>query len=185
VNESGTYRRYYCRYTHHCPEPAAIKADAVEQWAVSHLFAALAPGGVLLVGMGDVADSLDQARGAVAAAEQEVAFWLDLENASALGRADFLAGYTARETRLHEAREHLAGLIARSNGLPEYATLEADWPTLTTAERRLLLSVAMDAVFVRKGAGGPDERSVILWRGEGPSELPRRGKSLHLPPYRW
>lgn len=55
------------------------------------------------------------------------------------------------------------------------------WGGLTVPERRQLLHAAIDVVFLRRTAvahhSSPiDERVLILWRGEGPSDLPGRGK---------
>jgi hypothetical protein len=64
------------------------------------------------------------------------------------------------------------------------------WPSLTIAEKRRLLSAAIDAVFLRpaRGAGRVvriEERALILWRGQAPDDLPRRGRRVPLAPFSW
>jgi len=57
--------------------------------------------------------------------------------------------------------------------------LQAAWPTLAKSEKRQILAAAVDAVFVRRasrpGRGTPvGERVQIVWRGDGPLDLPGR-----------
>jgi hypothetical protein len=48
------------------------------------------------------------------------------------------------------------------------------WAELSTAERRRVLAEGLDCVMLRRGSSVAD-RSLILWRGEAPDKLPRRG----------
>jgi hypothetical protein len=76
-----------------------------------------------------------------------------------------------------------------ANGLTRGALLEA-WPDLTVREKRDLMSTAIDAVFLRpvRGSGNQvviADRVLILWRGEAPADLPRRGHRVPLAPFAW
>ena len=87
-------------------------------------------------------------------------------------------GLRSRQRDVDEARGLLASLAESqaSEGLPDRASLEAMWPDLDAKERNHLLRAALDAIVVRPGRGVDiDDRTLVLLRGEAPSDLPRRG----------
>jgi hypothetical protein len=119
--------------------------------------------------------SVQGASDALEAAEQELAaFAADLTARRVLGPGyhDALA---TRATAVHQARaelEHAAG--AQTANTEQIACYDE----LPLGDRKRILGSSIDAIIVTRGhARIPiDERVTILWRGEGPDDLPRRGR---------
>jgi hypothetical protein len=67
------------------------------------------------------------------------------------------------------------------------ADVRTMWPDLTLRERQRILRAAMDCAFLRRGRKlAIDDRALILWRGQAPPDLPRRGlKRVRLQPFVW
>lgn len=96
---------------------------------------------------------------------------------------DYLRALADAEAEL----ERLDGLI----GAVEGGLTRDHYLALPTAERRQVLGEMIDAVFVRRSRGrgahvDPIEgRVLVLWRGEGPADLPRRRAVNDLRPFAW
>jgi hypothetical protein len=103
-----------------------------------------------------------------------------------IGRERFEQGLRKRQERLEEALARLAELRARRPNVELSVRLIDVWPTLTVEEKRTILSAAIDAVMIRKAKGAAiDARTKILWRGEAPSDVPRRGFRPPLKSFNW
>jgi hypothetical protein len=89
--------------------------------------------------------------------------------------------------RRDDALDALDGARTRAGiaDLPEPSELDAIWPDLDVAERRHLLQAGLDVVFLRRGRVPIAERTRVLWRGEGPADLPGPGRRLGLRSFVW
>ncbi len=165
---------YRCRGTHTagvCPQPASINARKLERYVEGLWRSEMAPEAFLVQpeseGLRDAADALT-------AAETELAaFASDLTARRVLGAA-YHTALEARADAVASARTSVRG-AAPAASRPE--TIER-YDELTISERKQILSSSIDAIIVSRGnARVPIEKRVtILWRGEGPDDLPRRGR---------
>jgi site-specific DNA recombinase len=187
---------YRCRRRHpagRCPAPIGILARLLDPYIEQEFFAALGPDGALAEASVS-STGLESAVALVEEAERELAAYRDDAVVSVIGREAFLAGLEKRAAAVEAARRELAELRNRSLftetiSLTPSNLIEA-WPELTIAERRQILTAAIDAVFIRsvRGSGRQrpvGERVMILWRGEAPDDLPRRGRRVPLASYAW
>jgi hypothetical protein len=119
-------------------------------------------------------------------AQREVDAWRDNESLADLGE-DYVKGLKARVARRDRALDDLdqARTQAGVANLPEATDLEAAWDDLGIADQRHLLASGLDGVFIRCGRMPIAERTRILWKGEGPSDLPGPGRKLGLRSYVW
>lgn len=167
-------RVYRCRALHSagaCPEPVNISRDALDHYVEA----------VWREQMEDHALSIKQdsevlqaASAKLQDAEQELAaFACDLTARRLLG-GGYHAALQARASAVEQAQAELAGASAST---PSAEAIEG-YDELPVEERKRILSSSIDAVIVKRGdARVPvDERVAILWRGEGPNDLPRRGR---------
>jgi site-specific DNA recombinase len=167
-------RVYRCRALHSagaCPEPANIPRDALDRY-VERVWREQMEGQALSIKRDS--EALHTAATKLATAEEELAvFASDLTARRVLG-AGYHAALEARSSAVEEAR---ADLQRASASVPDVETIEG-YDELTVEERKRLLSSSIDAVIVKRGEARAaiEERVTILWRGEGPDDLPRRGR---------
>lgn len=117
-------------------------------------------------------DALQGASDALSAAEEELAsFAADLTARRTLG-SGYHAALAARAEAVDAARVALrhAASSAGDADIESYADLPV-------GDRKRILGSSIDAVIVRRANAlvPVEERVTILWRGEGPDDLPRRG----------
>ena len=185
---------YRCRGRHaagKCPAPATIMARVLDPYIDAAFLAALGPTGPLAEAVAST-KALDAAVMSLENAEAELAVYRDANLISVIGKDAFLEGLESRaeivrvaQAKLNEARQQNAmnGHDASTPG----ALIEA-WPTLTIAEKRALLTASLDAIFIRNGGGmnvPVEDRTLLLWRGEGPDDFPRRGHRVPLESFPW
>lgn len=182
-------RQYTCKIHHgsgDCPAPANVNASTIEPWVEAQFFEYVAN---ISVYASDDAPELHEAELAVDNAEADLRLYRDDVNVQrALGPAMFVEGLTARANALTEAKSALDDARRNVTGvdLPDVATLTDVWPDLDLRERRRLLGSAMDFVAVRKGAkGNMDERGHVYWKGTGPTDLSRKGRTVPLRTFDW
>lgn len=182
-------RTYRCRGQHAsgvCESRAAVIGRQIEPWVEAKLLDRYAS----LAAHAQIDDSeLRAAEDAVASAEAELAAFRDDERIlGALGADRFVEGLQARAAKVDAAYDVLADARAKASptGIAAASLVEA-WPDLTVLEKRKVLSATMDAVFLRRGrALALDDRALVLWHGEGPEDLPRRGVGrAAVRPYVW
>jgi site-specific DNA recombinase len=167
-------RVYRCRAVHSagaCPEPASISRDALDSY-VESVWRAQMEDQALAVKQDT--QTLQAAVEKLAAVEEELAiFASDITARRVLG-SGYHAALQARSTAVDEAR---AELQQASTSAPDAETIES-YDELPIEERKRILSSSIDAVIVKRGdARAPiEQRITILWRGEGPDDLPRRGR---------
>ncbi|HEY5193014.1 MAG TPA: recombinase family protein [Solirubrobacteraceae bacterium] len=167
-------RVYRCRTVHSagaCPEPASIARDALDHYVEAVWREQMAS---RALSMQQDSEALRAAAPKLEAAEEELrAFASDLTARRLLG-SDYHAALELRAAAVDQARAELQQASA-SVASPE--AIEG-YDELPLEERKRILSSSIDAVIVKRGhAHAPvDERVTILWRGEGPDDLPRRGR---------
>lgn len=184
--DGSKLRLYRCRGERaggKCPAPASVLGRVIEP----HVEATFLEGvGGLRAEAAAATDELVDAEKARDRAERELAKWLERESLADLGDI-YEAGLRERVRQRDEAADALDDVRARAGlaDLPDAAVLEDEWPSLGLIERRQLLASGLDAVFIRRGRDAIAERSRVLWRGEGPADLPGPGKRLALSAYIW
>jgi site-specific DNA recombinase len=167
-------RAYRCRAVHSagaCPQPASISRDALDHY-VQAIWREQMEGQVLSIKQDS--EALQVASERLEAAEEELgAFASDLTARRVLG-SGYHAALEARATDVDQAQTEFQQASASA---PSAEAIEG-YDELPIEERKRILSSSIDAVIVERAhARAPlDERVTILWRGEGPDDLPRRGR---------
>jgi site-specific DNA recombinase len=167
-------RVYRCRALHSagaCPQPASISREALDHY-IEAVWREQMQAQALSIGQDS--EALQQASVKLQDAEQELsAFACDLTARRVLG-GGYHAALLARADAVEQARAELAGASAST---PSTETIEG-YDELPVEERKRILSSSIDAVIVKPGDARTPvaERVAILWRGEGPNDLPRRGR---------
>jgi len=187
---------YRCRGRHpsgRCPAGATVLARIIDPWVEQRFLEALGPDGPLAHASQATHDTELAAR-RLDDAEAELVAYRDANLVSVIGQQSFQAGLETRARAVDAARAELAVEQRRSElatMLPSTpGSLVEAWANLSLDERRTILRAAIDAVIVRpaRGAGRQvpiDERALILWRGQAPTDLPRRGRRGPLAAFPW
>ena len=93
--------------------------------------------------------ALEEIEREVTTTEAELHAWATDVDILSLGRDTYVAGLKAREQRMEDAQARRRALLANAaTALPSRTELAVLWPTLTTGEKRRLLSSVIDAVVV-------------------------------------
>ena len=119
-------------------------------------------------------DALQSATEKLSEAEAELqAFAADLGVRRVLG-SGYHAAAEARAAAVNQAQSELQRALAPAAG----GDVIEGYDDLPIEDRRRILGSSIDAVIVRRDdASVPvEDRVTILWRGEGPDDLPRRGR---------
>jgi site-specific DNA recombinase len=165
---------YRCRTTHTagvCSEPASINARKLESYVEGLWREQMAREAV---SVSDDTLVLQRAAQDLAAAEEELAaFASDVKARRLLG-----GGYHAALEERAAAVSHAASDVQRASAASSSSGAIELYDELPIAERKRILGSSIDAVIVKRGnARVPiEQRVTILWRGEGPDDLPRRGR---------
>jgi DNA invertase Pin-like site-specific DNA recombinase len=165
---------YRCRRLHTagaCSQPASVDARKVERYVESLWREQMAREAVAVQqdskGLQDAAEQLSLAE------EELSAFAADTTARRLLG-----SGYhPALEERTAAVRRAQAQLNRVLACTPRGGSVET-YDELTIEERKRVLGSSIDAVIVGRGHSRVpiEQRVTILWRGEGPQDLPRRGR---------
>ena len=178
--------RYGCAGRHArgvCEHRTRISIAVIEPYIESMFLSRLAGDEVEAVGEPNSAD-LDEATRALEAADAELEAYRDETLVSLVGRESFQAGISKRATVVEQARQRVLELRGVSGAAPITRSLLAEWPTMDVVAKHAILVSAIDAVMVRPAsAGGLDDRVRVLWRGEAPDDLPRRGRPQPVVPF--
>lgn len=174
-----------------CPNCQSIVAATLENYVVEHYKANLRHVRGQAV---PLSDAYSRAQEQLAEAEAELdAFLADVAGAGALRRVSrYEQALTARTAAVEQARARVTDVEATldSAGV-DAATWSFDidewWESAAQETRQRALRAAIDVVFLRGPGRGPvQERVRILWRGQGPDDLPRRGRENGgIRPYQW
>jgi DNA invertase Pin-like site-specific DNA recombinase len=166
---------YRCRGTHiagPCTAPASINGRKLEQYVESVWRAQMAEEALTIQ---HDSDALQSATEKLSEAETELAaFAADLTLRRVLGDG-YHAAIEARATAVNQAQAELQRALAPAAG----GEAIEGYDDLPVEDRRRILGSSIDAVIVERADARvvPIEgRVTILWRGEGPDDLPRRGR---------
>jgi hypothetical protein len=187
---------YRCRARHpggRCPTPTSTLARVLDPWVEERFLDALGADGPLAQAIADTEDA-QAAEAELDAAEAELGAYRDDTLVSVIGRTAYHAGLEKRAAAANAARSTLTEVRRRSQ-LAELlpttpGSLAGAWSELSVAERRTILRAAIDTVILRPVRGGGrhvpiSERALILWRGQAPADLPRRGNRVPFAPFVW
>jgi site-specific DNA recombinase len=188
----GNYRCRGRSAAGECPAPTSILARVIDPYIEATFLAALGPDGPLAEASAST-DAFDVASRRVQEAERELNDYIAVNLVSVVGQERFRAGVELRQDELEQAKAELREArqaTAFADAIELTGSLEGDWPALSVSERKHLLAAAVDAVMVRSvrrtGRAVPvEDRVLILWRGEGPDDLPRRGRRVVLASFPW
>ena len=165
---------YRCRGTHTagvCSEQASINARKLETYVEGLWREQMAQEEV---SVSDDTQALQRAAQDLASAQEELAaFASDAKARRLLG-----TGYHAALEERAAAVSHAESAVQRASATRTNSGAIELYDELPIAERKRILGSSIDAVIVKRGhARVPiEERVTILWRGEGPDDLPRRGR---------
>lgn len=192
AKDGGLRYRCQCNYpAGRCPEPAFTgRGDVIDEIVVRRFFESI---GQMAAEPAAASVKIRAAEAQLRTAEHALAtFRDDPRIIEALGAGGFADGLAKRKADVDRAMDDLAA--ARDVASPialDRVELEELWPKLSVYEQRKLLSLAIDAVFLRRRGrswrSGPSVESAvhICFRGDGP-ELPGRGRNAKmLTPFRF
>jgi site-specific DNA recombinase len=165
-----------------CRAPAIVVRRIVDEFTEAEFLRRY--GDIELAGR-EASDEVGAAARAVAALERQLDEAADPRTHAALGHERHLALVEGIAAELEEARGELREARKRAFGL---AIPSGDiWSELSTAEKRRVMAEGIDCVFLRRTGRAPiSDRALVLWRGEAPDDLPRRGLSPVPPvPFDW
>ena len=175
-------RIYRCRGKYaggRCPAPSTVKAEAVEDYVEAAIRAELADRRTRYQAVPTDAD-LGDANGAVDEARADLdGFRRDTKARRRLGAAwsDWLDEYLKA---LRSAEQHRDEITSRLEQSAEGMTVDL-YDQLDRPARRSVIAGFVDVVFLRRSSGGRgrhappvSERALILWAGQGPTDLPKR-----------
>jgi site-specific DNA recombinase len=170
----GDWPAYNCRRRHTagtCLEPANVNRRKLDNYVESAWREQMAREEVSV--RHDSA-SLQAATEALSVAQEELStFAADLTARRMLGES-YHAALEVRSAAVNHAQ---AGMQRALGSVSDAGTVER-YEELPIEDRKRILGSSIDAVIVRRGhARVPiEDRVRILWRGEGPDDLPRRGR---------
>lgn len=170
----GEWPSYRCSTRHtagRCPAPASINRRKLDQYVESAWRAQIAH---MAVSVQQDSETLQKASEALRVAQEELAsFAADLTARRLLGDG-YHTALQARSIAVNRAQADMQRAIGST---PTAGTVERYYE-LPIEDRKRILGSSIDAVIVKRGhARIPiEDRVMILWRGEGPEDLPRRGR---------
>jgi hypothetical protein len=118
--------------------------------------------------------SLQAATQALSVAQDELAaFAADLTARRLLGDG-YHAAVQVRSAAVNQAQAEMRRVVS----LTQSANAIECYDELRLEDRKRILGSSIDAVIVKRGHARVqiEDRVIILWRGEGPDDLPRRGR---------
>jgi DNA invertase Pin-like site-specific DNA recombinase len=154
-----------------CPAPASIEAMYLEAYVEECVFELLrrrrrAP-----------AAELARAERELQAASTALGRYRDSDRVlDALGEDAYIAGLSARNERVRDARLQLAAVRDANviHTLPTTSEIEQRWVGMSDHQRRALIAQVVDCVFVSAGKLHIEERVTVCRAGTAP-RLPRKG----------
>jgi hypothetical protein len=179
----GHWGRYRCRGQHtvgQCPAPTAVHPHVIEAFVVDQFLDAISDDSPLLE-VAAMNVSVEPLRNALDSAEAELVAWRDDQQLLAIGRDIYVDGLQTRARRRDQAHRHLQEALTGldvADAFEHAVTLRDEFPALPVIEQRTLLASTIDVVFLRRMARNTPiaDRTLILWRGTGPVDLPKPAK---------
>jgi hypothetical protein len=173
-NGKASVPNYRCRAVHTagvCQEPASINRRKLDEYVEAVWREQMAQEALAVQ---HDSTTLQEAEEALSAAEGELAaFASDLTARRVLGDG-YHAALEARAAAVNKSQSELRQALAAA---PNAEVIES-YADLPIEDRKRILGSSIDAVIVKRAhARVPvEDRVTILWRGEGPDDLPRRGR---------
>jgi len=172
-----------------CPTPTTVLAHLIEPYVVERVMEKAGDRSVRSV---KLSEDITGAQKTVDDARTQRDLFLEADIGNTVGLDRYKAELKHRQDVLDAAEDRLAELLRRdrANDLPDAVQLRRIWPDLELEERRQLLRLGMDCVFLRRpprrGLSAIDGRVFIAWRGEGPDDLPGRNPTVPaIRPFDW
>lgn len=173
-NGKASVPNYRCRTVHTagvCHEPASINRRKLDEYVEAVWREQMAQEALAVQ---HDSTTLHAAEEALLTAEEELAaFASDLTARRVLGDG-YHAALEARAAAVHKSQSELRQALAAT---PSAEVIES-YADLPIEDRKRILGSSIEAVIVKRAhARVPvEDRVTILWRGEGPNDLPRRGR---------
>jgi site-specific DNA recombinase len=173
-SRGGEWPSYRCSTLHTagvCPAPASVNRRKLDNF-IESVWREQMAGEV--VSVKHQSASLQAVTESLSVAQEELqAFASDLTARRLLGQR-YHAALEVRARAVDEAQiavQRVVGSMSNAGGVQNYDELPIE-------ARKRILGSSIDAVIVKRGhARIPiEDRVMILWRGEGPDDLPRRGR---------
>lgn len=170
----GDWPSYRCRVRHTaglCPDPANVNRRKLDEFVETSWREQMAQEAVSVQ---HNSESLQVATDAFDAAQEELAtFAADLTARRLLGTG-YHAALQARSAAVNQAQTEMQRVIGSTTN----AGMIERYDELPIEDRKRILGSSIDAVIVKRGHSRVpiENRVTILWRGEGPDDLPRRGR---------
>jgi hypothetical protein len=122
----------------------------------------------------------------VRVAERElVAFRDGSEILNTLGRDRYVQGLGVRSDAVDDVL-HALNSAAQRPDPSKVDFLAGAWASMRVPEKRKELRSAIDAVFLCSASGRQiQDRALVIPNGEGPDDLPRRGRRVPFAPFVW
>lgn len=175
-------RVYGCKIQHSlgtCPQPAVVSARLVEAYVVDSLFTELRE---TTAEVGDLVADIQPGRdlepllAELADTDAELAAWRDATSIRALGEDIYVAGLQTRISRREAAHAAVLEAQQATGGHSRIPLDREAFENRSRDQQRRYVAGAIDVVFLRGGRMPIHERTLILWRGQGPDDLPGRGR---------
>ena len=180
---------YSCRRIHaagKCPRPVTVLARVVDP-LVEEAFLAALQGENIAVEAARTSSALTAAGAELEVARGDLGAYISTDALAIAGKDAFEVGLAVRRERVDVAVRAVEDLRVRSAPLGDMipGDLVEAWPRLDVAHRRRLLAAGLECVVVWPHASGslPGERMGLIWRGDAPDDLPRRGRRVPLAPW--
>lgn len=183
----GLYRCRPQRPAGKCQAPASVLARLIEPWAEEAVFERAGDAAIDAqresVDLQPLVDAVDTAR-------EQVELYIAADIGGVVGAERYRAELERRQAALAAAETELATAGRQQGALPAGIDLVSSWPDLELGEKRHILAGTIDAIFLRRstrqGLSALSDRALILWAGEGPDDLPGRGRKIGaLAPFDW
>jgi DNA invertase Pin-like site-specific DNA recombinase len=167
-----------------CPQPVYISgASGIDEYIEQAFFDAV--GDIAAESRQDGDDALADLDVAVRHAKWVRDEYRDDDRVIAeLGMDSYLEGLAQHNHRLQTAEAALSAELEQQRGtfpMP-VTTIQEQWANLTIDDKRKLLGLVFDAVFVFPGRAPARDRVHLCLRGQAPDDLPRRGRRIATPP---
>lgn len=173
-SSGGDWPAYNCRKRHTagvCTEPANINRRKLDRFVEAAWREQLTKEEVSFQ---YDSTALQAATDALSTAEEELAaFAADLTARRMLGDG-YHAALEARSRAVNDAQAAMQKMLGPATKIETAKSYDA----LCIEDRKHVLASSIDAVIVKRGHSRIpiEDRVTVLWRGEGPDDLPRRGR---------
>lgn len=159
-----------------CPGPARANGEEIDALVEDLVLREVAEGRIDR----SAARRIRAAERKAEAAEAALDRYRDTSGAlTVLTPENFARGLALRQTEVESAAVALAAARrAEGSTVPHDPDIEDRWPDMTVAECREVIEGQIDCIFIEAGRGPAIERALVCRRGQGPTDLPRRGAPL-------